>query len=115
MADTNFRSDRGQHPIAALAAEQTSELDEHHDDGAYDVDDQPYADEDKYRDEAKRVRRPKLVVAMVMFSLGLAGTAAAFGYRAMSSGALLPVPPPIIKATNQPTKVAPAPNDPHAR
>jgi hypothetical protein len=33
----------------------------------------------------------------------------------MSSGALLPVPPPIIKATNQPIKVAPAPNDPHAK
>jgi hypothetical protein len=33
------------------AAEQTSELDEHHDDGAYDVDDQPYAD-DEHQDEA---------------------------------------------------------------
>ena len=109
MANDKYRS-----PYEA-GSEQASELDEHHDDGAYNVDDQPYADEDKYRDEAKRVRRPKLVVAMAMFSLGLAGTAAAFGYRAMSSGALLPVPPPIIKATNQPIKVAPAPNDPHAK
>ena len=31
------------------APEQTSELDEHHDDGAYDVDDQPCADEDEYQ------------------------------------------------------------------
>jgi hypothetical protein len=79
------------------------------------VDDQPYADQDEYRDEAKRVRRPKLVVAMAMFSLGLAGTAAAFGYRAMSNGALLPAAPPIIKATNQPIKVASAPSEPHAK
>jgi hypothetical protein len=74
------------------------------------VNDQLCADEDKYRDEAKRVRRPRLVVAMAMFGLGLAGTAAAFGYRAMSNGALLPVVPPIIKAINQPIKIAPAPN-----
>ena len=81
------------------APEQTSELDEHHDDGAYDVDDQPCADEDEYQDEATRVRRPKLVVAMAMFSLALVGTAGAFGYRAMISGARLPVVPPIIKAS----------------
>ena len=81
MANDKYRS-----PYEA-GSEQASELDEHHDDGAYNVDDQPYADEDKYRDEAKRVRRPKLVVAMVMFSLGLAGTAAAFGYRAICADA----------------------------
>jgi hypothetical protein len=140
MADNNSRSDRGRDPIAELArlivqahpdvesapAEpqlrvygdapgQTSELDEHHDDGAYDVDDQPCVDEDEHPDEATRVRRPKLVVAMAMFSLALAGTAAAFGYRAMSSGALLPVVPPIIKATNQPIKIGPVSNEPHAK
>ena len=79
------------------------------------MNDQLCADEDKYRDEAKRVRRPRLVVAMAMFGLGLAGTAAAFGYRAMSNGALLPVVPPIIKAINQPVKIAPAPNESHAK
>jgi hypothetical protein len=77
--------------------EQTSELDNHHDDGAYDVD-QPCVDEDEYLDQATRMRRPKLVVAMAMFSLALAGTSAAFGYRAMMSGALLPAVPPIIKS-----------------
>ena len=97
------------------ALEQTPEPDEHHDDGAYDVDDQPCVDEDEYPDEATRVRRPKLVVAMAMFSLALAGTVGAFGYRAMISGALLPVVPPIIKATNQPIKIAPASNEPHAK
>jgi hypothetical protein len=71
------------------APEQTSELDEHYDDGAYDVDDQPCADEDKHQDEATGVRRPELVVAMAMFSLALAGTVGAFGYRAMIGGALL--------------------------
>src|SRR5580692_24618 len=97
------------------APEQTSELDNHHDDGAYDVDDQPCVDEDQYLDQATRVRRPKLVVAMAMFSLALAGTTAAFGYRAMISGALLPAVPPIIKATNQPIKIEPASNEPHAK
>ena len=75
------------------APEQTSELDEHYDDGAYDVDDQPCADEDEHQDEATRVRRPKLVVAMAMFSLALAGTVGAFGYRAMISSARLPDAP----------------------
>ena len=96
------------------APEQTSELDEHHDDGAYDVDDQPCAD-DEHQDEATHVRRPKLVVAMAMFSLALAGTVGAFGYRATISGAGAPMLPPIINASNQPTKIAPAANEPHAK
>ena len=96
------------------APEQTSELDEHHDDGAYDVDDQPCAD-DEHQDEATHVRRPKLVVAMAMFSLALAGTAGAFSYRAMISSARLPMLPPIVNASNQPTKIAPAANEPHAK
>jgi hypothetical protein len=96
------------------APELTSELDEHYDDGAYDVDDQRCAD-DEHQDEATRVRRPKLVVAMAMFSLALAGTTAAFGYRAMISGARLPMLPPIINASNQPIKIAPAANEPHAK
>ena len=96
------------------APEQTSELDEHHDDGAYDVDDQHCAD-DEHQDEATRGRRPKLVVAMAMFSLALAGTAGAFGYHAMISSARLPMLPPIINAGNQPTKIAPAANEQHAK
>ena len=95
--------------------EQTSELDKHHDDGAYYVDDQPCVDEDEYLDQAPRVRRPKLLVAMAMFSLALAGTTTAFGYRAMISGALLPAVPPIIKTTNQPIKIEPASNEPRAK
>ena len=97
------------------APEQTSELDEHHDDGGYDVDDQPCVDEDQYLDQATRVRRPKPFVAMAMFSLALVGTTAAFGYRAMISGALPPAVPPIIKATIQPIKIEPASKDPHAK
>ena len=77
------------------APEQTSELDEHHDDGSYDVDDQPCAD-DEHQDDATRVRRPKLVVAMAMFSLALAGTVGAFGHRATISGAGLPRRFPLI-------------------
>ena len=97
------------------APEQTSELDEHYADGTYDADDQPCANEDEYLDQATRVRRPKLVVAMAIFSLALVGTAGAFGYRAMISGALLPVVAPIIKATNQPIKIVAASNEPHAK
>ena len=97
------------------APEQTFELDEHYDDGAYDADDQPCADEDEHQDAATRVRRLKLVVAMAIFSLAFAGTVGAFGYRAMISGALLPVVPPIIKATNQPIKITPASDEPHAK
>ena len=33
----------------------------------------------------------------------------------MISGAVLPMLPPIIKASNQPTKIAPAANEPHAK
>src|SRR5262249_18300379 len=74
------------------SVEQIFELNEYHDDGACEVDDQTYIANDEHRGEASRVRRPKLAVAM--FSLVLAGTAAAFGYRAMSSSAHLPVLPP---------------------
>ena len=93
------------------APEQT----EHHDNGAYDVDDQSYATDDEHQGEAPRVRRLKPAVAMTIFSLVLAGTAGAFGYRSMISSALLPMLPPIIKATNQPIKIAPASNEPHAK
>ena len=52
---------------------------------------------------------------MAIFSLVLAGTAGAFGYGSMISNAPLPVLSPIIKATNQPIKIAPASNEPHAK
>ena len=97
------------------APEQTSELDEHHENGAYDVDDQPWATVDEHQGEAPRLRRLKPAVAMAIFSLVLAGTAGAFGYRSTISSALLPMLPPIIKATNQPIKIAPASNEPHAK
>ena len=71
--------------------------------------------DDEHQDQATHVRRPKLVVAMAMFSLALAGTVGAFGYRAMISGAVLPTLPPIIKASNQPIKIEPASNEPRAK
>ena len=78
------------------------------------MDELPYAD-DEHQHEAPRVRRPKLVVAMAMFSLVVTGTAGAFGYRAMISSARLPMLPPIINAGNQPIKIAPAANETHAK
>jgi hypothetical protein len=97
------------------APEQTSELDEHYDDdGAYDVDDQPCADKE-YRTEVPRVRRRSLALMIAMTGLALLGTAGAFGYREMLGGSVLPTPPPIITASNEPNKLAPASSAPQAK
>ena len=90
--------------------ERTSELDEHQVYEAGQVDDQSYIADHEHK--PSRVRGPKVAVAI--FSLVLAGTAGALGYRAMTSGALAPALPPIIKASNQPIKVVPASNEAHA-
>ena len=50
--------------------------------------------------------RTALVAAMAVFGLLVVGSAAAFGYRAMFGGSVLPTLPPIIKASNGPNKIA---------
>ena len=94
--------------------EQAHEFDEpRYDDRAYGADDQPCAVDEEYPNEAPRVRSLTLVVAI--FGLALVGTAGAFGYRDMFGGSALPRPPPTIKASNEPNKIAPVSSEPQTK
>ncbi len=53
-------------------------------------------------------RRGSMVTVLAVLALAVVGTAAAFGYRAVFSGAGTAVPPPVIKADVRPSKVVPA-------
>lgn len=53
-------------------------------------------------------RRGNLVTVLAVLALAVVGTAAAFGYRAISGGGGTAVPPPVIKADPQPSKIVPA-------
>ena len=67
---------------------------------------QAYAAGD-YEEDAPQSRRGGLVVVMAVLGLVVLGTAGAFGYRAMFGGSVLSSLPPIIKASNGPTKIKP--------
>jgi hypothetical protein len=96
--------------------EQAHELDEYsHDDEAYDADDQPYAADEEYQTEVPRVRRRSLTLVMAITGLALVGTAGAFGYREIFRGSVIATPPPIITASNEPNKLAPASSAPQAK
>ena len=96
--------------------EQAHELDEYrYDDEAYDADNPPYASDEDYQTEVPRVRRRSLALMIAMTGLALLGTAGAFGYREMFGGSVLPTPPPIITASNEPNKIAPASSEPQAK
>ena len=91
------------------APDQAYELHEHrHDDKAYQhADDEPYSADDYYEDEAPRAgRRSSVVLVMAVFGLAVVGTAGAFGYRATFGSSILPTLPPIVKASNEPSKIA---------
>jgi SPOR domain len=81
------------------------------DDPRYQGDQQHYAtdeappEEYAYRGRGSRPRTA-LVAVMAVFGLLVVGSAAAFGYRAMFGGSVLPTLPPIIKASNGPNKIA---------
>jgi hypothetical protein len=88
-------------PVFAFAA----------DDPRYQGDEQHYAtDEGPPAEYAYRGRnsgrRTALVAVMAVLGLVVVGSAAAFGYRAMFGGSVLPTLPPIIKASNGPNKIA---------
>jgi hypothetical protein len=103
-------------PADLHAPEQAYELDEcGHDDEAYDVEDQSCRDDERYRTEVPRVRRRSLALMIAITGLALMGTAGAFGYRKMFGGSVLPTPPPIITASNEPNKLAPASSAPQAK
>jgi hypothetical protein len=106
-----------QQPNCPSVREQAHESVEHHrDDRAYehvhdgrpyDADDEPFVADEGYENEAPRVhRRSSLALVMAIFGLAVVGTAGAFTYRALLSGSI-PLPPPIIKASNEPSKIAP--------
>ncbi len=52
--------------------------------------------------------RGNIVTVLAVLALAVVGTATAFGYRAMFGGPGSPVPPPVIKADTQPSKIVPA-------
>jgi SPOR domain len=88
-------------PVFAFAA----------DDPRYQGDEQHYAtDEAPPAEYAYRRRnsgpRTALVAVMAVLGLVVVGSAAAFGYRAMFGGSVLPTLPPIIRASNGPNKIA---------
>ena len=92
------------------APEQAYEPDEHryddivyehaHDERAY-ADDELYAADEEYKNEAPRVRRHSLTFVAAIFGLAVLGTAGALGYRAMFGGSVLP----IIRASNEPNRI----------
>ena len=69
----------------------------------------PHADE--FYDDAPSRRRGLVTVAAVL-GLAVVGTAGAFGYRSMFSAGGVMGPPPVIRASAEPTKVAPPPPAP---
>jgi hypothetical protein len=71
----------------------------------------PHADE-FYDDARPANRRRGLLTVAAVLALAVVGTAAAFGYRSLVSGAGSSAPPPVIKASGEPTKVAPPPAQP---
>ena len=121
MADNDFRSDRGRDSLAELAQligqtapEQACEPDEHRLDEL--ADDEPCTAEDYYEDGAPRARqRSSVVLVMAILALAVVGTAGAFGYRAMFGGSVLPTLPSIVKASNEPNKIAPASTESQAK
>ena len=103
-------------PADLNSPEQAHELDEYgHDDEAYDADNPPYASHEDYQTEVPRVRRRSLALMIAMTGLALLGTAGAFGYREMFGGSVIPTPPPIITASNEPNKIAPVSSEPQAK
>lgn len=59
-------------------------------------------------------RRGGLVTVLAVLALAVVGTATAFGYRSMFGNSGPTVPPPVIKADTNPSKIVPA-TDPNAK
>jgi hypothetical protein len=64
--------------------------------------------EDEDRHASGLRRRGGILTIAAVLGLAAVGTAAAFGYRAWTSGSSSAGPPPLIKADTAPTKVVPA-------
>ena len=68
----------------------------------------PTPPSDEYQNEVPRVRRRSLTLVMAIFGLALVGHGRRSSATATCSAARFATPPPIIKASNEPNKIAPA-------
>lgn len=66
-------------------------------------------DDEFYDDEPRGGRRKGLLTVVAVLGLAVIGTAGAFGYRSLFGGAGSSGPPPVIRASGEPSKVAPPP------
>ena len=66
-------------------------------------------DDDFYDDAPRSGRRKGLMTVVAVLGLAVIGTAGAFGYRSFYSVARTSSPPPVIRASGEPSKVAPPP------
>jgi cell division protein FtsN len=64
-------------------------------------------EEEFYGDAPRNHRRKGLLTVVAVFGLAIIGTAGAFGYRSFFHGAKSSSPPPVIRASSEPVKVAP--------
>jgi cell division protein FtsN len=96
---------------------QAYELDQHyhHGENAHAADDQPCAADKEYQNEAPRVRRRSLALAVAICIFAVVVAAGAFGYREMFGGSVPPTLQPITRASNEPDKIAPASREQQAK
>jgi len=66
-------------------------------------------DDEFYDDEPRGGRRRGLLTVVAVLGLAVVGTAGAFGYRSLFGGPGSASPPPVIRASGEPSKVAPPP------
>jgi hypothetical protein len=70
----------------------------------------PPHDDEFYNDAPRSARRKGLLTVAAVLGLAVIGTAGAFGYRSFFGGHGSSSPPPVIRASNAPSKVAPPPS-----
>ncbi|MEA2981029.1 MAG: hypothetical protein QOF09_2852 [Alphaproteobacteria bacterium] len=69
----------------------------------------PPHDDEFYDDEPRGARRKGLLTVVAVLGLAVVGTAGAFGYRSIFGGPASSGAPPVIRASGEPSKVAPPP------
>ena len=72
----------------------------------------PPHDDGFYDDQPRGGRRKGLLTVVAVLGLAVIGTAGAFGYRTMVRGSGSSASPPVIRASAEPSKVAPPPPRP---
>jgi hypothetical protein len=69
----------------------------------------PPPHDDEFYDDEPRGRRKGLLTVLAVLGLAVLGTVGAFGYRSIFGGQGSSGPPPVIRASGEPSKVAPPP------